>query len=145
MKKYVILTSSIILLLLGGLIDDRGLAIQVTAGGEILYPISSGSEDGLILKIGLYIFSISALYSAISIFKGHSDTILFVVYLVNSLIYTFFLFLVMLNSSLIEAAKLGDWLPLLANIIWISSFVIYGALSLNKTSQPKLKSGTADH
>ena len=144
MKKYVILTSSVMLILMGVLIEDRGLALQVTAGGEILYPISSGSEDGLILKFGLYLFSITAFYSVISIFRGHKDTILFIVFSVNSLIYGFFLFLVTLDSSIINAAKLGDWLPLLANIIWVITFIVYGALSLNQASQPKPKSGAAE-
>ncbi len=144
MKKYVILTSSLIMILLGILIEDRGLAMHVTGRGEILYPISSGSVDGLILKLGLYSFAITAFYSAISIFRGHREITLFVVYSFNSLIYAFFLFLAMLDSSIIDAAKLGDWLPLAANIIWILSFSIYGALSLNKASQPTPKSGAAE-
>jgi hypothetical protein len=71
MKKYVILTSSILLVLIGILIEDRGLAMHVTAGGEAVYQISSGTEDGLILKFGLYSFVITILYSANS-----GDTIL---------------------------------------------------------------------
>jgi hypothetical protein len=142
MKKYVILISSILLIAFGYLIEDRGLAAQVTSSGEILYPISSGSDDGFILKQGLYLFAITSFYSAISIIRDHRELTLFIVYSVNSLIYAFFLFLVMLDSSIIEAAKLGDWHPLTANIIWILSFAIYGALSLNKSSQPTQKSGT---
>jgi uncharacterized membrane protein len=134
MKKYVILTSSILLVLIGLLIEDRGLAMGV-AGGETFYPISSGSVDGLILKLGLYSFFITILFSVILIFVDFGDVILFLVYSVNSLIYAFCLFLVMLDSSIIDAAKLGDRLPLVANIICILSFAIYGALSLNKKIQ----------
>ncbi|MDH5359070.1 MAG: hypothetical protein OEX03_00840, partial [Gammaproteobacteria bacterium] len=100
--------------------------------------ISSGSEDGIIIKFGLYLFAFTALYSVISIFKKHRDITLFVVYVVNSLFYAFFLFLVLADSSIIEAAKQGEWLPLVANIIWLLSFLVYGALSLNKTSQSTL-------
>lgn len=132
MKKYVILISSVLLILIGIMIEDRGLAMNITGDGTVLYPISSGSADGLILKLGLFLFTITASYSLISIFRGHKERILFAVYLVNSLIYTLFLILVMLDSSIIDAAKLGDWLPLAANIILILSFIIYGALSLNK-------------
>jgi hypothetical protein len=121
---------------MGILIEDRGLAMYVTAGRETFYPISSGSEDGLILKFGLYLFGITTFYSAISIFRCHREVILFVVYSVNSLIYAFFVILVMLDSSIIDAAKSGDWLPLAANIIWIFSLVIYGALSLNTYQAP---------
>lgn len=130
LKKYVVLISTIILLVLGVMIEDRGLAIQVTSGGTILYPISSGGNDGAVLKLGLYLFSITALYSIISILRGHREAILLIVYLVNSLIYAFFLFLVMMDSSIIEAALLGDWLPLCANIIWVASFVVYVILSI---------------
>lgn len=144
MKKYVILTSSLILILMGFLIEDRGLAMQVTEAGETLHPISSGSEDGLFLKSGLYMFALTAFYSMISIIKGYREMTLFVVYSVNSLIYAFLLFLAMLDSSIIEAARPGDWPPLFANIIWILSFVIYAVLSLNKTSQPTPKSGAAE-
>jgi hypothetical protein len=133
MKKYVILTSSILLVLIGILIEDRGLAMHVTAGGEAVYQISSGTEDGLILKFGLYSFVITILYSAILIFVDFGDLILFIVYSVNSLVYAFCLILVMLDSSIIDAAKFGDMLPLAANIIWIFSFLVYGALSLNKS------------
>ena len=144
MHKYVILISSILLVLIGIMIEDRGLAISVAEDGTVHYPISSGSEDGLLLKIGLIMFVVSAFYSLVSIFKCHKEIILLLVYLANSLIYAFFLFLVMLDSEIIEAAKLGDWLPLAANIIWLLSFIIYGVLSLNKASQPTPKSGAAE-
>jgi hypothetical protein len=132
MKKYVILTSSIFLVLIGILIEDRGLAMGVTAGGETFYPISSGSQDGACLKLGLYSFFITTIYSIISILRGHREIFLFVFYLVNSLIYAFFIILVMLDSSIVDAAKYGEWLPLIAHIIWTSSFVICCAWSLNK-------------
>ena len=138
MHKYVILTSSILLVLIGIMIEDRGLAISIGEDGTVHYPISSGSEDGLILKLGLYSFAITAFYSVISILRGHREITLFVVFTVNSLFYAFCLFLVMLDSSIIDAAKLGDWLPLAAIIIWIFTFIIYGILSLNKSPQPTL-------
>ena len=138
MQKYVILISSILLVLIGIMIEDRGLAISIAEDGTIHYPISSGSEDGLLLKIGLYLFAITAFYSVVSILRVHREVTLFVVYTVNSLAYAFFLFLVMLDSSIIDAAKLGDWLPLAANIIWLLSLIIYGVLSLNKASQSTL-------
>jgi len=144
MKKYTILISTILLITVGYLIEDRGLAIQMTSDGQVLYPISSGSEDGIVLKSGLYLFVFTALYSVISIFKKHKDSTLFVVYASNSLFFTFFLLLALMDSSIIEAAKLGDWLPLTANIIWLMSFLIYGALSLNNASQPTPKSGAAE-
>ncbi len=125
------------------MIEDRGLAISIGEDGTLHYPISSGSEDGLILKLGLYSFAVTVFYSVISILRSHREITLFVVYTVNSFIYAFSLFLVMLESSIVDAAKLGDWLPLAANIIWISTFIIYGLLSLNKASQPTPKSGTA--
>ena len=120
------------------MIEDRGLAISIGEDGTVHYPISSGSEDGLILKLGLYSFAITAFYSVISILRGHREITLFVVFTVNSLFYAFCLFLVMLDSSIIDAAKLGDWLPLAAIIIWIFTFIIYGILSLNKSPQPTL-------
>ena len=144
MQKYVILISSILLVLIGIMIEDRGLAISIGEYGTVHYPISSGSEDGLILKLGLYLFAITAFYSVISIVRGHRVINLILVYTANSLVYAFCLFLVMLDSSIIDAAKLGDWLPLAANIIWIFTFIIYGLLSLNKASQPTPKSGAAE-
>lgn len=131
MRKILILISSVLLVIMGYLIEDRGLAMQVTDGGAILYPVSSGSEDGSILKLGLFFFIISAIYALVSLYRKSSDRILFTVYSINSLIYTFLLFLVMLDSSLLESARLGDTLPLVATILWILSLVLYGVLSLS--------------
>lgn len=135
MRKYVILISSGLLCGLGYLIEDRGLAMHVTSGGEIVYPISSGSDDGFLLKTGLYLFAITFIYSVISIIRWNEEVTLLKVYAINSLVYFVFLFLVMLDSSIIGAAKLGDWLPLAANSVWVLSFGLYSVMSLNRGPQ----------
>lgn len=114
----------------GILLEDRGLATLIGRDGEPIYPISSGSEDGLLLKAGLCLFIVSAISALISFIKNDGSRISRWIYWFNNVFFAFCLFLVSLDSGLISAAKLGDWLPLAAVSTWLSSIIAYVTITL---------------
>lgn len=129
-KKLLILISTTVLIFMSAIIEDRGLAILATQNDELIFPVSSGSEDGILLKIGLFSFVLTWLYAVVSLLSGARAYMLLLAYIANSLIFLFFVFLVSLDSSIIDAATFGDWLPLLALVIWALVFPVYGVLSV---------------
>lgn len=123
MKNYLVFLFSALLVILGFILEDRGFAIMKADDGTFIYPISSGSEAGLILKIGLVCFLLSLITSVLVIFIKKDSRAAIISYLIISVLFCFFIFLVSLNSSFILAASLGDWLPLFAVSIWLLSII----------------------
>ena len=134
MRTLAFLCASIVLFVLGVVIEDRGFAVAVW-DGEPIYPLSSGGEDGLLLKLGLYPFILAFLSAAISLARRGIGRVTFGIFAVCSIFYCLMAILVSLDSNLFESAKLGDWLPLAANTIWMASLGVVLWLSFNKQHQ----------
>lgn len=67
------------------------------------------------------------MYALLSIVTKGTAHRLLLVYCLNSLFYLFLLFLVMLDSDIVYAASIGDWLPLAANVVGLprSFYMVY--------------------
>lgn len=89
------------------------MPMDITTTGELMYPQSSGSNDMQVLSLGMFTFTITAIYAIASAILNHRLKYLGFVYLSNLALFTFFLFLVLLDSSLLFAAKVGDRLPII--------------------------------
>lgn len=137
MKHYLVFLFSTLLVFLGFVLENRGFAIMKASDGALIYPISSGSEAGLILKVGLVCFLPSLVISALVIFIKKDSRAAIISYLIISVLFCFFIFLVSLDSSFILAASLGDWLPLFAVSIWLLSIISLVLWSLINTIKHK--------
>jgi hypothetical protein len=129
-KNITISAASLIMVCFGILIEDRGLAVLIGRDGEPVYPISSGSDDGLLLKAGLSLFIVSAIFALVSFLNNDGSRISSRSYWLNNIFFAFCLFLVSLDTNLISAATLGDWLPLAAVSTWLSSIIAYVTIIL---------------
>lgn len=132
MRTLTILCSSLSLFLIGVVIEDRGFVMELGDGGEALYPLSSGSEGGLLMKAGLYPFIVASLSAAVSIVAGGTGRVTLGIFIACSVIYGLMAALVSMDANLVESAKLGDWHPLAANTLWLASLGIVMWLSFNK-------------
>lgn len=133
MRNFTILLSALTLFAFGIAIEDRGLTMMLGADGEPIYPISSGSKDGVLLKVGLYPFVLAFISSLMSYLRRSTGKTSIGIYIVCSVFYGFMVFLVALDSDLVASAKLGDWLPLMASGIWGLSIIALIWLSFNKS------------
>jgi len=138
MRTLTILCASIVLFVLGVVIEDRGFAVDVGDSGEIIYPLSSAGEDGLLLKMGLYPFILAILSAAISLAGRGKGRVTFGIFSGCSIFYCLMVILVSLDSNIFESAMLGDWLPLAANTIWVASLAVVFWLSFNKRQQDQI-------
>lgn len=134
MVRIILIVSTFFSTLIGFFLSGHdGLAMDITNKGKILYPISSGSEDAMILAFGLMSFIITFFYSVISILFDHRIKLLKRIYWINLIVFSFFVFLVSLDSSIGYAANLGDSMPLIgvtiafvpALVLSILSFISY--------------------
>ena len=118
MKKLIFAFFALVCIVIGRSLKDRGgLAMSITSTGDVLYSMSSGSNDGAILFLGFMSFTLTLTYSILSLILKHKLKILVNVYLVNLVLFLMFVGLVSLDSSIFLAAKLGDYVPLVGIII----------------------------
>jgi len=85
-------------------LDDQGLPF---------YPMSSGNNDGYILALGLMSFLFTVLYVLGSFLLKRTPARLQVVYFLNLLFFAICIFLVQLDSSIIDSAMYGDIVPVI--------------------------------
>lgn len=95
---------------------------------------SSGSDDGFLITLALLTFSISALVAVASITNRIKPNALAVTYIVNYLIYVFFIYLVQLDTSLTDSIKFGDW-PLLLGLVVPTALFAVVVLMLARLGQ----------
>lgn len=124
LRNKLILISGSILAALGFLIPKDKLLLVVGEKGEFYLPLSSGSEDPLIIKIALCSYIISIAVIVLSSFFEKIKSYIFGVYLANSALYLLLLILVSLDSNIFSAAKYGNWLPVLQFGVWLLSIVL---------------------
>ena len=83
-------------------LDDQGLPY---------YPMSSGNNDGYILALGLMSFLFTVLYVLGSFLLKRTPVRLQVVYFLNLLFLAVCIFLIQMDSSIIDSAMYGDIVP----------------------------------
>lgn len=117
---------SAILLIIGYLQSGRdGLLIGYTSNGEPIYPVSSGSEDGDILAFGFMAFLVTFIASLMTMIRKKGTKAQECAYWFNLILLSFFVFLVERDSSLVDAAALGDFMPLLGvTVAFLPSFLL---------------------
>lgn len=93
---------------------DDGPAIGITEAGELLYPQSSGSGDCMFLGLGLMSFGFTAYAALWAVWSGSARRKLPWLYFGNLAVLLAMLWLVLLDSDLIDAASVGDVMPLLS-------------------------------
>ncbi len=94
--------------------EHDGPAIGVTAAGELLYSQSSGSGDCWFLGAGLLNFAFTAAVALAARASPSARSRLIRVYFINLVVFLAMLWLVILDSNLVEAARVGDVMPLLS-------------------------------
>lgn len=89
-------------------------AIGITAAGELIYPQSAGSGDCMFLGLGLMSFGFTAYAALWAMWSGSARRKLPWLYIGNLAVFLAMLWLVLLDSDLIDAARMGDAMPLLS-------------------------------
>ncbi len=116
--KGVILLTALAAMVMGWVMrGHEGIAMMLTASGELIYPRSSGSEDAALLAMGLMSFVITLVYASLSVARGHRVAPLLYTYGANFSLFCLCLVLVMVDSDLVHAARIGDAIPLYASLV----------------------------
>jgi len=136
MQYKLILVFSLLFIALGFTIPADWLAMTYGENGELFIPVSSGSEDPFIIKLALASYVLSFLYVGMSIKLRRGIRFITPVYILNCIFYLLCMFLVSLDSSVLEAAKYGNRLPISQLVLWLISVVAIGWATFNKSMQP---------
>jgi hypothetical protein len=136
MQSKLILFFSLVFVSLGFSLPEGWLAMMAGEKGELLIPVSSGSEDPFIIKVALASFLVSLIYAGICIAISKGLRFIPVVYAINSIFYLLCMFLVSRDSSILDAAKLGNWVPAIQLTLWFLSVVAISWATFNKPMQP---------
>lgn len=135
MVRLVIFATSIICLGFSWGFSGRGpMPMDITTAGELLYPMSSGSNDISVLSFGLLTFIVTAIYTPVSALLNHRLKFLVYAYLANLALFLFFVALVSLDSSFIFAAEVGDIMPLISVLIAFMPIPVLTLLHLTSSS-----------
>ncbi|HAS6055606.1 hypothetical protein D8T45_23935 [Vibrio vulnificus] len=133
--NFIVLIFSSMFALAGFLIPVDSLLMMASENGELFTPVSSGSEDPFAIKLALASYSVCFLYVSFSLFVKKGLQYITGVYLANSVFYMFCMYLVSLDSNILEAAKLGNWVPLFINVVWIGTVLVVILTSFKKLSR----------
>ncbi|HAS6387155.1 TPA: hypothetical protein RZA60_004500 [Vibrio vulnificus] len=133
--NFIVLIFSSMFALAGFLIPVDSLLMMASENGELFTPVSSGSEDPFAIKLALASYSVCFLYISFSLFVKKGLQYITGVYLANSVFYMFCMYLVSLDSNILEAAKLGNWVPLFINVVWIGTVLVVILASFKKLSR----------
>lgn len=129
----LVLACSLLLCVLGAFfIQDGGLILWVSSDGTPVHPISSGSEDGAILKMGLLGFVFSVLVSIAALIFKVKARVSLGSYLMCSVCFAMALLLVLLDSSLWSAFIHGDVWPFISTCVWLFSCVVLLGVALSQ-------------
>ncbi|WP_284336572.1 hypothetical protein [Comamonas sp. NoAH] len=89
-----------------------GLAMHALPDGELLYPLSAGAEDAQLISGALITFGLTAMLGALGWLRPGLALLMWLAYVLGTLLLCAACLLVSLDSSLVQAAWLGDWWPL---------------------------------
>src|SRR5690606_25870013 len=134
MQLKLILFFSLVLAALGFALPVEWLAMLIGEKGELFIPVSSGSEDPFTIKVALMSFTLTIIYSGISMALKKGAGFAPLVYTINSLFYLLCMFLVSLDSNIIGAARHGNWAPVLQLVLWLASIIAICGATFNKLS-----------
>lgn len=138
MNKYITAISSLIVFVIGYFyFHSDGLILEVSNGTKIYSNslMSSGSDDGFIMSIGLMSFIFTIIASVFSFFKVISSKVLGWVYLFNLLFLAFITFLVNLDVSVYRSIKYGDYVLLSGFILSIIPLIFFTLFAKTKTNK----------
>ena len=138
MNKYITAISSLIVFVIGYFyFHSDGLILEVSNGTKIYSNslMSSGSDDGFIMSIGLMSFIFTIIASVFSFFKVISSKVLGWVYLFNLLFLAFITFLVNLDVSVYRSIKYGDYVLLSGFIVSIIPLILFTLFAKTKTNK----------
>ena len=122
--------------MLGFFLPEESLMMMVNEEtGEFFIPVSSGSGDPLTIKIALASFSMTLLYTTISLFFRRSSQSVYWVYNINSAFYLFYMLLVSIDSSIFIANDYGNWIPLGQFLFWVLSFILITSAKFKNVSK----------
>lgn len=136
MRNYLILIFSLLLVVAGFIIKESQLLMMVGQNGELFRPVSSGGDDPMGIKMGLMSYILTFIFATFSLAFNKGVKKIFGLFIVNSLICAVCFGLVLLDSSIIDAAKAGNKLPIIVYIVWAVSIVTVVSLPFNKSVQP---------
>ena len=119
MRNKLIIVSSLILVCIGTIFSTEDFVMMLGNNGELIVPVSSGSDDPSLFRIGLLIFSISLLSSAAHALNKISFRSSLVTYLTVSIFFAVFLALIHLDSSIFVASRSGNHIPLISAAVWL--------------------------
>ncbi len=134
MRNYLIFVVSLIFSVTGFLVPTEWLAMMAGENGDLLIPVSSGSEDPLIIKLALVSYIVSFMFSGICLYLNSGVQFIFRVYMANSAFYIFFMFLLSLDSSVFVAAKYRNLVPVSLIALWLVANIPLIWASFNKNS-----------
>lgn len=138
MNKYITAISSLIVFVIGYFYFHLdGLILEVSNGTKVYSNslMSSGSDDGFIMSIGLMSFIFTIIASVFSFFKVISSKVLGWVYLFNLLFLAFITFLVNLDVSVYRSIKYGDYVLLSGFIVSIIPLILFTLFAKTKTNK----------
>ena len=135
MRNYFILICSLILFVTGILVPSQWLAMHSGEHGDLFIPVSSGSEDPFAIKLALASYMVSFIYSGLFVYLKKEARSVLGVYWANCIFYLFCMYLVSLDSSIIQAAKFGNLVPVSLSLLWLVTFVIVIGVSCKKVAR----------
>ncbi len=94
---------------------------------------SSGSDDAGVIVMALCSFAATSLVAVAALDKPIRNSTLAATYVINYVVYAFFLFLASLDTSFSESIALGDW-PLVLSLVipTVTLFLVIGSF-LNRS------------
>jgi hypothetical protein len=114
MLSRIVTICAMLTFLIGWTLRNRtGLILGLDDEGLPYYPMSSGNNDGFILALGFMSFLFTGLYVLGSFLLKRTPKKVHIAYVVNILFLAICLFLVELDSSIIDSAKYGDIVPVI--------------------------------
>lgn len=130
MKIRAILISSAIFVLVGTFVRRSHLAMMVAEdSGAVFIPVSSGSEDPSILKLGFLSYVISFLFALYSVVLKRGSDVAMAPYVVNCVFFVLCIALISQDSNIIGAAQNGNVIPAFLVLFWIFVVTTVGALA----------------
>ena len=141
MLSKLIFCCSLILFALGFMLPIEWLAMMQRSNGDLFIPVSSGSEDPMIIKIALMSYLVSSIYSGFFVVLAREGRSLILVYTLNSIFYLICMFLVSLDTSIVMAARLGNWVPTLQAGLWLACTIAITWVAFNQSFKRDAASG----
>lgn len=124
--------------IVGFILPENLLAMMPSENGELFIPFSSGSESPFLLKLSMASFIVTFCYGIICLVLNKNFNGIIYVFSINCAFYMFCTFLILLDSSFVDAVNYGNWLPILQSVGWGVSVIIIAVTWLKDSKTEKL-------